>query len=165
MAQAIEAPGERFTADNGESGTHGASHAMKFDLPAYTYDCACLNEPDHASYVFLLDEVDGVHPLPHNLYVALVRGQAEAPALAGQTLRLADWYVRLKDGEPNCVVNETYNFVRFDARGKVDWAASPSPHPHRRNAVAVPEDGALPTTAEHAAMKSILFGESVKSAT
>ena len=30
----------------------------------------------HASYIFLLDESSGVHPVPHALYVALARGEA-----------------------------------------------------------------------------------------
>ena len=77
----------------------------------------CSADGGHASYVFLLDEGGGVHAVPHALYVALARGEASAAALAGQTLRLADWYVRLKDGEPDTVVNETYSLVRFDAQG------------------------------------------------
>lgn len=120
---------------------------------------ACGDEFAHASYVFLLDDVEGVHPVPHSLYVALARGQADAAAFAGRTLRLADWYVRLKDGTPDSVVNETYTLVRFDAQGKVDWPASPSPHSHGLKGDAVPEDAAWPTAAERAAMQSILFGE------
>lgn len=92
----------------------------------------------HASHVFLLDEMGGVHALPHALYVALVRHEAAAPMLAGQTLRIADWYVRLKNGEPESVVNETYGVVRVDAQGRVDWAAAsaqsgwPSPTERQR---------------------------------
>ena len=67
-----------------------------------------------------LDESGAVRPVPHALYVALVRGQASAETLAGQTLRLADWYVRMKNGVPDTVVNETYTQVRFDSQGRVD---------------------------------------------
>lgn len=77
-------------------------------------------EGEHASYVFLLDADGGVHPVPHALYVALARHEASAPALAGQTLRLADWYVRLKNGEPEAVVTETYGVLRVDAQGRVE---------------------------------------------
>ena len=111
----------------------------------------------HASYVFLLDKGSGVHAIPHALYVALATSQASAPALAGQTLRLADWYVRLKDGEPDTVVNETYSLVRFDAQGRVDWATTPAPHPHHPDAGSVPEDAAWPTVAERERMQALLF--------
>ena len=78
---------------------------------------------DHASYVALLDSLEAVHPLPHTLYVALARGEGIAPDYAGQTMTLADWYVRLRNGEPDVVVNETYTPITFDAQGKADWTA------------------------------------------
>ena len=107
----------------------------------------CAQDAGHASYVFLLDEGNGVQPVPHALYVALARGQALAPTLAGQTLRLADWYVRLKAGAPDTVVNETYTLVRFDAEGRVDWPTTPV------------ADGAAgwPTVAERAQMHARLI--------
>lgn len=113
----------------------------------------------YASYVFLLDEGGEVHAVPHALYVSLARGQASAAALAGQTLRLADWYVRLKDGEPDTVVNETYNRVRFDAQGRVDWPHSPvvpAAHPHPEVA-GVSEGDGWPTGAERERMRALLF--------
>ena len=113
---------------------------------------------EHASYVFLLDRGSGVHAVPHALYVALASAQASAPALAGQTLRLADWYVRLKDGEPDTVVNETYSLVRLDAQGRVDWATTPATHPHRPDVASVPEDAGWPTSAERERMRALLFG-------
>lgn len=79
---------------------------------------------DHASYVALLDGEEGMHPLPHALYVSLVRGAGAAPDYAGRTMTLADWYVRLRDGAPDVVVNETYTPVTFDATGRVDWAST-----------------------------------------
>jgi hypothetical protein len=99
---------------------------------------------EHASYVFLLDEAGGVHAVPHALYVALARHEAAAPMLAGQTLRLADWYVRLKDGEPGAVVNETYSLVHVDAQGRVE-------------SVAAPADAGWPTAAERERMHALLF--------
>ena len=109
----------------------------------------------HASYVFLLDQMSGVHPVPHALYVALARGEATLEAMAGQTLRLADWFVRLKCGAPDLVVNETYSLVCFDAQGRVDLAPAPNaaqPPP------ASPENPAWPTLAERGQMQKLLFG-------
>lgn len=108
--------------------------------------------PRHASYVFLLDPQGQVHPLPHALYVALVRGAASAPEFAGQTLRLAEWYVRLKDTEPDSVVNEHYGFLAFDREGRVDWNATPP-------------DGnaALPTPAEREQLRARLFAAATDS--
>ena len=110
----------------------------------------------HASYVFLLDEGSGVHPVPHALYVALARGEATAEAMAGQTLRLADWYVRLKDGAPETVVNETYSLVRFDAQGRVDPAHAPTA---AQTPAAALENAAWPTAPERDRMQTLLFGE------
>jgi hypothetical protein len=101
---------------------------------------------EHISYVFLLDEDSGVHPVPHALYVALARGQATAPALVGRTLRLADWYVREAPGEAGTVVNETYSLVRFDAQGRVDWPGTPAAHPHRPGTATVPEAATIRPT-------------------
>ena len=120
----------------------------------------CAGNAGHASYVFLLDDGSGVHPVPHALYVALARGQALAPMLAGQTLRLADWYVRLKAGAPDTVVNETYTLVRFDALGRVDWPATPAAHPHRPGVELVTEDASWPTVAERVQMHALLFDRS-----
>ena len=113
----------------------------------------CADNAAHASYVFLLDEGSEVHAVSHALYVALARGQASAPSLAGQTLRLADWYVRLKGGAPDKVVNETYSRLRFDAQGWVDRAAVPTPQ-----IAPVAQDADWPTLAERARMHALLFG-------
>ena len=101
---------------------------------------------EHASYIFLLEEAGTVHPVPHALYVALARHEAVVPTLANQTLRLADWYVRLKDGEPDAVVNETYGVYRVDAHGRVE-------------VLAVPADAGWPTATERARMRAVLFAK------
>ena len=101
-------------------------------------------DDEHASYVFLLDDAGGVHAVPHALYVALARHEATAPMLASQTLRLADWYVRLKEGEPEAVVNETYGVVRIDEQGRVE-------------PIAAPVDTGWPTAAERQRMHALLF--------
>lgn len=112
----------------------------------------------HASYVFLLDDQGAIHPLPHRLYVEMVRGEAATPQFAGKTLRLAEWYVRMEQGGPDTVVNETYALLTFDAEGRVDWAATPSFHPHRDSAVLASESASLPSPEEREAMLVLLFG-------
>lgn len=112
----------------------------------------------HASYVFLLDEAGEVHPLPHALYVALARADGASESLAGRSFRLADWYVRLKQGQPERVVNEWYGWVRFDTQGRYD------PTPTARLAQGYPQGrtgvdaSALPTAQERARMETMLFG-------
>ena len=120
----------------------------------------CSDDRAHASYVFVLGEAGAIQPLPHSLYVALARGEATAPGWSGATLRLADWYVRLKDDEPDAVVNETYSLMRFDSTGRVDWAATPLPYPHRPGVERVSEEAALPSRSEREVMKRLLFGGS-----
>ena len=115
------------------------------------------SEEKYASYVFMLDGSGEAHPLPHALYVALVRGQASAETLAGQTLRLADWYVRMKDGTPDTVVNETYTQVRFDPQGRVDWTTTPSTFPEHSHQNSAPEDASWPSVAERERMQATLF--------
>ena len=111
---------------------------------------------EHASYVFLLDEDSAVHAVPHALYVALARGEATLEAMAGKALRLADWFVRLKCGAPDTVVNETYSLLRFDALGRVDRAHVPGAA--QASAAATEESAAWPTTAERDRMRELLFG-------
>ncbi len=106
---------------------------------------------EHASYVFLLDAQGGVHALPHALYVALVRHEATAPMLAGRSLRVADWYVRLQGGEPESVVNETYAVVHVDARGQV-------------KSVPAAADAPWPTLAERERMHALLFDAAASAA-
>jgi hypothetical protein len=99
---------------------------------------------EHASYVFLLDETGGVHAVAHALVVALARHEATAPMLAGQTLRLADWYVRLQGGEPQTVVSETYSVVQVDAQGRVETVIAPA-------------DAGWPTPEQRQRMHALLF--------
>lgn len=120
---------------------------------------ACTGPADdaaHASYVFLLDESNGVHAVPHALYVALARGEATLDAMAGKTLRLGDWFVRLKGGAPDVVVNETYSLVRFDAQGRVDPAHAPKA---AQTGSAAAENAAWPTAAERGRMWELLFAD------
>lgn len=113
----------------------------------------------HASYAFLLDDTGGVHPLPHRVYVALVRGEAAVPQFAGRTLRLAEWYLRLHDDEPATVVNETYALLTIDRDGRADWAATPALHPPQPDAAAASGHPALPSAAERRRIQAVLFAE------
>ena len=114
--------------------------------------------PHHASYVFLLDDEGEIHPLPHRLYVDLVRGKTVTPQFKNKTMRLAEWYVRLHQDEPETVVNETYTLLTFDGAGRVDWSATPSLHPNPGDAAVTAETAALPNAAERAQMRALLFG-------
>ena len=115
-------------------------------------------QEEHASFVFLLDGTGGVHPLPHGLYVELAKGEATAPEFAGQQMRVADWYVRLEGGTPVALVNENHALMKFDAEGRVDWAATPSFHPHRDSAVLASESASLPSPQERERMQELIFG-------
>lgn len=104
------------------------------------------------SFVFLLG-AQGVRPLPHALYVALARGDAACPELAGHSLRLADLHVRLEGSQPVEVVREWYGWVRFDAAGRFDPVAYLS-EPERGNV----DPTALAGPGELAAMHEDVFG-------
>lgn len=146
--------------------TPGGGFAPVYSAPGASARAvqACTGDSEadtaYASYAFLLDEGDAVHAIPHALYVALATGQASASALAGQTLRLADWYVRLKDGEPNAVVNETYDLLRLDAQGRVEGShapVTPASHPHTEVAT-VSESEIRPTDGQRERMQALLLG-------
>ena len=115
--------------------------------------------PDYASYIFLLDKEGAVHPVPHALYLALARGLAHAPTLAGQTLQVADWYVRLKNGAPDRLVNAQYSLLRVDDSGRFDLAASPWLQPSPAGAVAALEEDSWPTADQQAQMRRLTWGD------
>ena len=121
-----------------------------------TGDAEASAAAEHASYGFLLDESSGVHAVPPALYVAMTRGEATLEAMAGQTLRLADWFVRLKGGAPDVVINETYSLVRFDAQGRVDLAHAPT---SAQTEAAVLDNAAWPSAAERDRMRELLFAD------
>jgi hypothetical protein len=79
--------------------------------------------PHHKSYQFFLTDA-GVLPIRHDCYVDLVTGKAISSELAGQTVRLADWYVRMQDDMPQEVVNETYTWLVLDEFGRADLHAA-----------------------------------------
>ena len=99
----------------------------------------------HASRQFFLT-ARGVLPVRHERYVELVAGRAAAPELAGQTLRLADWYVRMHDGAPQEVVNETYSWLVIDEARRADL--------HAAGAV---EGSPLPSATEREEIRRLVF--------
>ena len=101
--------------------------------------------PHYQSYQFFLTDA-GVLPIRHDCYVDLVTGKAIASEFAGQRLRLADWYVRMHDGAPQEVVNETYTWLVLDEFGRADL--------HAARAI---EASPLPSPAEHDEIRRRLF--------
>lgn len=63
-----------------------------------------------------------VRPVPQRDYVRLLRGEVHLPQHANKPVRVADWYVDVRDGRPASVVNETYSVLHLDARGAIDWS-------------------------------------------
>jgi nucleotide-binding universal stress UspA family protein len=51
-------------------------------------------------------------------------GKAAAPEFAGRRGRLADWYMRMEGAAAGEAVNETYSWLVFDAKGRLDLPAA-----------------------------------------
>lgn len=113
-------------------------------------------DAEYASYVFLLDAEGLVRPVPHALYVALAKGEATGPQLAGRQVRVADWHVRLRDGAPEAVVREWYGWARFDEEGHFD-PAFPRAADDAHRAPGNVDDAAFPTKQEYERMRELLF--------
>lgn len=105
--------------------------------------------PHHKSYTFFLTDA-GVLPILHDCYADLISGKAISSEFAGQTLRLADWYVHMHDAVPQEVVNETYTWLVLDEFGRADL--------HAARAI---EASPLPTQQERDEMKRRLFAPAV----
>ncbi|MBA2724337.1 MAG: hypothetical protein H0U56_15915 [Methylibium sp.] len=131
-----------FTKGDDAKGSAEAGSAIPFTVKKY------------ASFVFLLDEQGRVRPLPHELYVTISRAEAVAEGLAGQLLRLVDWYVEVQDGKPERLVNEWYGWVRFDAQGRFDPGADA---PGREHLQQSPQTSALPTALERRQIDALVF--------
>lgn len=102
--------------------------------------------------IFFLAGPAGIRLIPHDDYVRMVRGDQAAPAYAGQTVRVADWYLKVADGHPVAVANETYSFLAFDGAG---YVLPPSSRPGGPADEDMPW---LPSAAERARMASLLGG-------
>jgi hypothetical protein len=142
---------EKLILQNNEIGAESAQEAM--DEMLTQVDAMHLEyqrrrhelHPHHKSYQFYL--VNGeVMPIVHDCYGLLVKGEAVASEFARQTLRLADWYVRMDDEVPKQVVNETYSWQVFDEFGRLDL--------HAARAI---EASPLPTKEERKQMQNQLF--------
>ncbi len=101
--------------------------------------------PHYKSYQFFLTD-EGVSPILHKNYIEFVTGKTNITKFAGQTLRLADWYVQMKDDVPQQLVNETYSWLTFDDSGQVDLHAAKKI-----------EASPLPAEVEHKQIKKLLF--------
>ena len=102
----------------------------------------------HESRVFFLDAEGGVQPIDHDRYVALGRGEASVHEFASRRFVLVDWYLRLIDGRPDAVVNETCSWVVFDSQGSLDLHAA-----HSITAEASPDE------AQWAQIRALVFDE------
>ena len=101
--------------------------------------------PHHKTCLFYLTD-EAVLPVLHDCYVQLVEGKSVACEFFNQTLRLADWYVRVENEVPKQVVNETYSWLVFDQHGRLDLQAA--------HAI---EESPLPTEVEREYIKKRLF--------
>lgn len=139
--------------------TPGGGFAPVYAMPAGSAGARCGSEPrdGHASFVFLLGDAGEVQPLPHELYVALARGEAASPTLAGRRFRAADWYMRLEGSSPGPLVNEWYGWVAFDKDGRFD-PTGPRPSEAQPSLDGNIDVSALPTQKERARMRALLLG-------
>lgn len=69
----------------------------------------------YKTVIFFLSRAGDVRPVGQEHYARLLRGEGVAPEYAGQTVRVADWYVEAGAGE---VRNETYSLLGFNAEGR-----------------------------------------------
>ncbi len=129
--------------------TPGGGFAPVYEGPAEGHaewsSTAC-TPAQHESRLFLLDDNDA-HPLDHDRYVALARGEAAAAEFAGHRFILVDWYLRLACGQPEAVVNETCSWLVFDAQGLLDL--------HAAHAI---DAEAIPTEPQWAQVRALVFG-------
>lgn len=102
--------------------------------------------PHHKTFLFYLTD-EGVLPLSHDCYIPLIEGKPGACEFFNRRLRLADWYVRIKNDTPEKVVNESYSWLVFDKHGRLDL--------HAAHAI---EESPLPTEADREQIKQQLFG-------
>ena len=135
--------------------TEGGGFAPVFTLNPEEERTVSNEQPQHASYVYLLDETGAMEELPHPLYVALVRSETSIAKLAGMRFRLADWYVAMSDGKPSKVVREWYGWVAFDEQGNFDPEGG-SPNDGASSGRNV-DASALPTPEEHDRLIGTLF--------
>lgn len=69
--------------------------------------------------IFFLPPTSTIRQLDQHDYARLVRGESTDLQYAGQTVRVADWYVKVGNGLPVAIENETYSLLSFDSSGRV----------------------------------------------
>lgn len=123
------------------------------------------------TYLFFLPDSGELEPVPQDDYVRLVRGEQRVPKYAGRKIRVADWYVKVAQGIPAEVENETYTFLEFDQAGRVALHGLPGDEacawPRGREDTAadepagqgnLPAEGRwLPTGAEREQIRNVIF--------
>jgi hypothetical protein len=137
--------------------TEGGGFAPVFTTGQTVEQSSNLENANFETYTFLLDRSGQIFPLPHPMYVALVHAEAVPSGLAGQRFRLADWYVKLKDGVPDWLANEWYGWVQIDDDGRYDPAVQSKAS---STSVDKTDHTALPSSSEHERLHAMVFGES-----
>lgn len=80
----------------------------------------------HRTLIFFLLDSGRTEPIERSEYVRLLGGDIRLRKYANQTVRVADWYVEVRDGRAVSLANETYSLLRLDGTGRVRW-------PHERS--------------------------------
>ena len=72
--------------------------------------------------VFLINDDDSLQRLPVKRYERLLSGEPEEklPRYAGKRVRCAAVYLELKERKPQSIIRIEYNFLFFDAEGRID---------------------------------------------
>ena len=74
------------------------------------------------SRVFLINDDDSLHRLPVKRYERLFNGEPgeQLPQHAGKRVRCAAVYLEVKERKPQSIIRIDYNFLVFDAEGRID---------------------------------------------
>lgn len=117
----------------------------------------------HHSLIFFHLHGGRIDCIPQQSYVQLVRGVIPMPEYASCAVRIADWYVQLRDGIPDRLDNETYTVLKLDNQGYVDWnatlglvATDRSPTHAVEQSATVDPHGGLPFDASHLLRQKML---------
>ena len=97
----------------------------------------------HRTFIFFVPERGPATPISQDDYAQLVRGELQLRHLAGQRVRVADWYAEMADGRPAKVIDETYSALRLDEQGRVSEIEA--------------EGSSLPGTSERSLLEQLLF--------
>ena len=73
----------------------------------------------YRTHIFVVTDDGQIEPLPQPQYAKLLRGDIQLPRYANRAVRIADWFVEIKDDRPVGLINETYSLVHLDEHGRV----------------------------------------------